>query len=234
MDPRLGHRVPPRGGRREPLPRPPDGLSHAARRARLVGRHPPPREGVLRAAPRARDRHARHLPRPRPLPLLRLLGGHARPDGVPDRRLGRAPARLRGDQVRPLHDDRQPPHAGRHPLPRLAGEGADGRLRLRLRTLSRPPPGRARAALPVRGLRPGLRHQGTALPVPHLASRRARRGADRRLGDPRRGAAQDGHLRLPPLRDPALPGGGRDRVARRRGARRRGHTARWWRRCSPT
>ena len=40
--------------------------------------------------------------------------------------------------------------------------------------------------------------------APHLASRRARRSADRRLGDPRRRAAQDGHLRLRPLRAAAL------------------------------
>ncbi len=42
------------------------------------------------------------LPRARPVPLLRLLGGDAGPDVPPHRRLGRPAAHLRGDQVRPL------------------------------------------------------------------------------------------------------------------------------------
>ena len=37
--------------------------------------------------------------------------------------------------------------------------------------------------------------------VPHLAAARAHRGARRRLGDPRRGAAEDGHVRVRPDRD---------------------------------
>ena len=51
--------------------------------------------------------------------------------------------------------------------------------------------------------------QGAAVPVPHLAARRARRGADRRLGHPGRRAAEDGHLRPAALRLPAVPAGGR-------------------------
>ena len=57
-------------------------------------------------------------------------------------------------------------------------------------------------------------HQGAAVPAPHLAARRARRGADGGLGDPGRRAAQVRHLRLPALRDAAVP-------ARRVGAGRR-------------
>ena len=38
----------------------------------------------------------------------------------------------------------------------------------------------------VPGLRPGLRHQGAAVPVPHLAARRPRRGAHRGQRDPGR------------------------------------------------
>ena len=38
----------------------------------------------------------------------------------------------------------------------------------------------------VRGLLPGLRDQGPDVPVPYLAARRPRRGADRGLGDPGR------------------------------------------------
>ena len=58
-------------------------------------------------------------------------------------------------------------------------------------------------ALP--GVCAGVRHQGADLPVPHLAARRARRGADRRLGDPGRRPAEDGHLRLRALLPAALP-----------------------------
>ena len=42
------------------------------------------------------------------------------------------------------------------------------------------------AAALLRRLRAGLRHQGADLPAAHLVARRARRGADRRLGDPGR------------------------------------------------
>ena len=85
-------------------------------------------------------------------------------------------------------------------------------------------------------LRAGVRDQGPALPVPHLAARRARRGADRRLGHPRRRDAEDGHLRPAALRVPALPGGGA--CTSRRGSRASrssaSSTARSWRWSSPT
>ena len=42
-----------------------------------------------------------------------------------------------------------------------------------------------------------LRDQDPDVPVPHLAARRARRGADGDQRHPRRRAAQDGHLRHP-------------------------------------
>ena len=76
-------------------------------------------------------------------------------------------------------------------------------------------PGAADVALPR--LRARLRDQGPDVAVPHLAARRARRGAHRRLGDPGGRAAEDGRLRLPAARDPALPRRGRQaRAARRR------------------
>ena len=43
-----------------------------------------------------------------------------------------------------------------------------------------------RRALAVRRLLPGVRREGADVPVPHLAARRARRGADGGLGDPGR------------------------------------------------
>jgi hypothetical protein len=42
---------------------------------------------------------------------------------------------------------------------------------------------------------------------PHLAARRARRGADRGLGDPGGDPAEDGRLRLPALLAADVPGG---------------------------
>ena len=59
------------------------------------------------------------------------------------------------------------------------------------------------------GVRRRVRGQGAAVPVPHLAARRAHRGADRGLGRPGRRHAEDRHLRLPALRAPAVPAGRR-------------------------
>ena len=53
-------------------------------------------------------------------------------------------------------------------------------------------------------LRAGVCDQGAAVPVPYLAARRARSGADGGLGDPGRRAAEDGRLRPHPLRLPAV------------------------------
>ena len=61
------------------------------------------------------------------------------------------------------------------------------------------------AVLVLPGVRAGVRDQGAAVPVPHLAARRARRGADRRLGDPGRRDAEDGHLRPGAVRVSAVP-----------------------------
>src|SRR5579883_2879942 len=208
VDPGLGDRVPGRRRRHQSAAGAAHRLSHAGRRARLVGRHPPLGPRVLRLAPRARDRHARGLRRPRPVPLLRLLGAHAGPDVPGDRDLGRPAPHLRDAQVRALHARRKPPHAGRDPLRRLAGAGADRGDVLRLRALPRASPLAARAALALCGVRARLRDQGAGLPAAHLAARRAHRGAHGRLGDPRWHPAQDGHVRVPALRDPAVPRGG--------------------------
>jgi hypothetical protein len=60
----------------------------------------------------------------------------------------------------------------------------------------------------LRGVRAGVRDQGADLPAAHLAARRARRGADRRLGHPGRRPAEVRHLRLHPLRAAVVPAGG--------------------------
>ena len=61
------------------------------------------------------------------------------------------------------------------------------------------------ADVAVPGVRGRVCDQGAAVPVPHVAARRARRGADGRVGHPGRRAAEDGHLRPAALRVPAVP-----------------------------
>ena len=53
-----------------------------------------------------------------------------------------------------------------------------------------------------------LRGEGADVPAAHLAARRARRSADRRLGDAGRRAAEDGHLRPAALQRRTLPRAG--------------------------
>ena len=77
-------------------------------------------EGVLRLHAGAADRDDRCVRLSRPFPLLRLLGGDARPDVLPDRDLGRSPQALRGDQVLPVHPARVGADAPGHPGPRSA------------------------------------------------------------------------------------------------------------------
>ena len=61
---------------------------------------------VLRVPAAAPDRHAGRLLRARHVPVLRVLGGHAGADVLPDRDLGRHAAAVRRDQVLPLHAGR--------------------------------------------------------------------------------------------------------------------------------
>ena len=86
-------------------------------------------------------------------------------------------------------------------------QAADRRAELRSRGPARARDSRRRADLAVPRVRRGVRDQGAAVSVPHVAARRARRGADGRLGHPGRRAAEDGHVRPAALRVPAVPGG---------------------------
>ena len=92
------------------------------------------------------------------------------------------------------------------------------------------------AVLALPGVCARVRDQGAAVPVPHVAAGRARRGADRRLGHPGRRAAEDGHLRPAALRVPAVPVGGAvlravARACSRSSASSTARSSRW---CSPT
>src|SRR5207302_1811210 len=97
--------------------------------------------------------------------------------------------------------------AGGDPGARLARRPPDRHLLVLVRVPDRAP-GRARARrlLAVRRLLPRVRYQGADVPVSHLAPRRARGGSHGRLGDPRRRAAQDGDLRVPPVCAAAVSG----------------------------
>ena len=158
---------------------------------------------------RARERDDRRVRLDRPVPVLRLLGRDADPDVLPDRDLGLRAPHLRRGQVHPLHDGRQRADAAGDPRPGLCctatATGAYSFDLLELYNVQLPP---QTAVLVLPRLRAGVRDQGAAVPVPHLAARRARRGADRRLGDPGRRAAEDGHLRA--------ACGSRSRCSRRR------------------
>src|SRR5687768_4033296 len=51
------------------------------------------------------------------------------------------------------------------------------------------------------GALPGIRGEGADVPVPYLASRRSRRGADSRLRNPGWCTAEDGYVRIPAVLD---------------------------------
>ncbi len=91
---------------------------------------------------------------------------------------------------------------------------ATGAMTFDLLKLYELPIARHDAALALRRLRARVRDQGADVSAAHLAAGRARRGADRRLGDPRRRASEDGDLRIPALRLAALPRGRRRRLPR--------------------
>ena len=108
---------------------------------------------------------------------------------------------------------------------------ADRRLQVRRHAVPEVEPALRSAVVGVPRAVPRLRDQGADVPVPHLAARRAYRCADRRVGDSRGRAPEDGHLRLPPVQ-PADPAGG-DAAVRaatsRSSASSASSTARWWR-----
>ena len=136
----------------------------------------------------------RRVLRARRRAVLRVLRGHADPD-VPDHRhLGRPEQDLRGLQVLPVHAARLAADAGRAGLP----VHQVGR-QLRHPDLAQAAAVGAGADPAVLRLLRGLRGQGADVAGAHLAARRARRGAHRRLRRAGRHHAEAGRLRLPAL-----------------------------------
>ncbi len=217
VDPGLGHQLPRRDRRPLAVARDPDHVPDAPLPPRLLDLDREAGAGVRGLHAAARGGDDRGLRGPGPLPLLRVLGGDAHPDVLPHRDLGARPPHLRRGQVLPLHVRGQRADAGGLPGP--LHERRD--LELRHPEAGRLTPSSGAPDLALPGLRPRLRDQGADVALPHLAARRARRGPDRGLGDPRRRAAEDGGLRLPPARDPALPG--RGHALRAAGGRPGGH-----------
>ena len=123
----------------QPLPR--GDRRHLAADAGAVGVHhvpvrhllvePLPRaaqpEGVPGADPDPRDRDERHVHRPGPDPLLRVLRDRAAADVLHDRRLGRPQPRVRVDQVLPVHAVRLGADAAELPGPLLQGRRLSAR-----------------------------------------------------------------------------------------------------------
>ena len=195
VDPGVRHRLLRRRRRHQPAAGRADRLPHAGRAAVVVGRYRTQGQGILDLHPRPRGGDDRRLPVARPVPLLRVLGRDAHPDVLPDRDLGLRPARLRRHQVHALHDGGQRADARRHPRPRVPAQRRHGQLQLRPAEALHARHRARDADVVLPGLHRGVRDQGAALPVPHVAARRARAGADGGLGHPGRRAAEDGHLR---------------------------------------
>ena len=216
MDRRLGRLLPDRPRRLQRAAGAADGVPGPAGRRRRVHRDQEGRQALLRDGVPDPVRDAGHVRRAGPVPVLPVLGNDADPD-VPDHRhLGRRAAHLRDAQVRPLHGVRQHPDARRRDLPRATRctttTGVTSFAFADLYRRSCRCPSQIAAAVGVRAV---VRDQGADGAAAHVAARRARRGADRGLGDPRRRAAEDGNVRLHEAGLPAVSR--RDaRAARRR------------------
>ena len=206
LDPLVQHRVLPGARRDQPEP----GRAHRAdRRAGVPGlvEHRQADQGLFRALPAAERQHDGGVPGARPVPVLRLLRGDAAADVLPHRHLGGPEARVRGDQVPAVHPVRLGVHPGGGPDPLLLAGRRDGAGLLGALVRHRPPHDDRqhdrllRPRHPVLDL-PAVLHrlhrQAAVVPVPHLAPRRARRGADADQHDPGGRPAEDRRLRPDP------------------------------------
>ena len=131
MDPLHRRKIFPRRGRHQHVARHADYPSRHDRHHLLLERHPAAHQGVLHPAPSAPDGDARRFSVSRLLPLLRLLGSHARPDVFPNRCLGQRAPPLRRNQIFSVHARRLRHHAARDPgtLLQLHKDSSAGRRR---------------------------------------------------------------------------------------------------------
>src|SRR3989441_1072447 len=212
------HQLHPRGRRALRGPRVPERAADAACPRDLLGRAPP-RARVLRAVPVHGDDDQRRLPLPRPLPVLRLLGGRPDPDVFPHRGVGRAAQEVRRDQVLHVHVPREPPAAGGHLRILLLLESAHVRHDADHRYDA--DPRRDDRGPDVRRPPNRVRHETPDVAVAHMAARRPRRGSHGRLRHPGRSPPEARRLRVDPLQRPDDSAGrGRHVLAPRPG---RGH-----------
>ena len=205
VDSGVGRVLPDRSRRLQPAAGPADGVPRAAGRRRRVHGHPRrTSSSSTRWCSSSSSRCSGHLRRAGPVPVLPVLGGDDDPDVPHHRHLGRRAPHLRDAQVRALHGVRQHPDARRGHLSRVFAQRDVGRDVVCVRRpLSRGAAAR-RCRRPARRVRAVVRDQGADRAAAHVAARRARRSADRGLGDPGRRAAEDGNVRLHEARLPAV------------------------------
>ena len=166
-------------------------------------------EGVHRLVPDARGRHHGDLPLPRPHRVLRLLGAAARPDVLPHPGMGERAPRVRGDEVLHLHRGRVRRSCSRRRSCSGSCTRATPASSRSTTACSRSGTGSSGTTelLAVPRVHGRVRDQGAAVPVPHVAARRAHRGADRGLGRAGRRDHEDGRLRLRAVLVRAVPAG---------------------------
>ncbi len=236
MDSGIRHQLLRRRRRHQPAARRAHGLPDADSAPQLVGVGPPAHPGVRDLHPAARERDDRRVRVARSVPVLRVLGRDAGADVLPHRHLGLRPPHLRGDQVPAVYDGRQRPDAAGDPRAGVSAQRRDRPVHVRSAAALPALDFAAGAVLAVPRVCARVRDQGPAVSVPHVAARRARRGADRRLRDSGRRAAEDGDVRAAAVCVSAVPGRGRciSRRCSRRWPWSASSTARSSRWCSPT
>ena len=201
MASRVRHQLSPWRGRHLDALHPAVDLPVAAGHSRQLEGHHPPGARIYDRLPCPRDDDGRHVRLARHADVLSVLRGCADPDVHHHRCLGRQAACLCGVQVLSLHTPRLGSDAGLHSghvyrCRHHRHSDADG-ARLR----------RDDADLAVSRFPCVICGEGADVACPYMASRRACRGAYRRLDDPRRRAAEDGWLRLHPVLAADVPAG---------------------------
>ena len=164
LDPGMGRELHAGRGRDQSVHGAAHHLYHPDRHPGIVQLHLQAGAGVLRPHAPARDRNPGCVSLPGPLPLLRVLRAHARPDVLHRGSLGWRASHLRRGQVLPLHGVRLAAHAGSRSLPVLPQPGVAGSGDIRIR---RPARGDAHAqgtALVVRSVRARILDQGSRFP----------------------------------------------------------------------